>query len=157
MPIFVNEVEITDDEVHAEMKHHPASSIDDARQKAAQALVIRQLLLQAALEKKLLSPNDFSKVEQEDGAIDQLLNQEVLVPEADDDCCRRYYEQNQDRFLHKMTGKTITFELVKDQIHNYLRTRSLMTGISQYIKILSSQARIVGFELEGSDGPLVNG
>ena len=155
MPIFVNEVEITDDEVHAEMKHHPASSIDDARQQAARALVIRQLLVQEAFRKKLLVPHQCSKAEQEEQAIDQLLNLEVRVPEANDESCQRYYEQNQERFLHKKTGKTLAFERVKDQIHQYLHARSLMTGVSQYIKTLSYQARIVGHDLERSEGPLV--
>ena len=155
MPIFVNEVEITDDEVHAEMKHHPASSLDDARYQAARALVIRQLLIQEAIRKKLLSTDELSKVEHEEEAIDHLLNLEVHVPEADDDNCHRYYQQNQDRFLHKISGKKLAFELVKDQIHQYLHARSLMSGISQYIKTLSYQAHIVGHDLEGSEGPLV--
>ena len=155
MPIFVNKVEITDDEVHAEMKHHPANSLDDARHQAARALVIRQLLIQEAVRKKLLSPNDFAKVDHEEEAIDNLLNLEVRVPEANDENCQRYYQQNQDRFLHKVSGKQLGFELVKDQIHHYFHARSLMNGISQYIKTLSYQARIVGHDLESSEGPLV--
>ena len=154
MPIFVNEVEITDDEVHAEMKHHPASSLDDARHQAARALVIRQLLIQEAIRKKLLSENEHSKVEQEE-AVDQLLNLEVFVPEANEESCHRYYRQNQERFLHKVSGTKLAYEHVKDQIHHYLHTRCLRIGISQYIKTLSAQACIVGYDLEASEESLV--
>ena len=50
MPIIVNKAEITDDEVHAEMQYHTAGSVEEARHKAAEALVVKQLLLQ---EKKV--------------------------------------------------------------------------------------------------------
>ena len=69
MPIIVNNVEITDDDVHAEMQYHPAESADKARHKAAQALVIRQLLLQAAKAKNMLED-----VEQ----IDNVLAEETI-------------------------------------------------------------------------------
>ena len=81
MPIFVNNVEITDDDVHAEMQNHPAESADKARHKAGQALVLRQLLLQAAKAKNMLED-----VEQIDNVlaeetIDTLIQQEVVVPQ----------------------------------------------------------------------------
>lgn len=155
MPIIVNNIEITDDEVHAEMQYHPASSVDAARHKAAQALVIRQLLLQAAKEKKLLSDTDKTSSEKIEEAIDLLIEQEVSVPQADEIYCRRYYDQNLERFIDKSTHKVLPFENVFSYIRDYLHARSLQTGISQYIKVLSGKARIAGFDLEGSDSPLV--
>ena len=155
MPIFVNKVEITDDEIHAEMQYHPANSIEEARHKAAEALVIRQLLLQAAHEKNLLTDVNTATDKDVDKVISKLIQQEVSVPQADAPVCKRYYEQNAARFLDKKSGQQLPFESVFEYIRDYLHARSLQTGINQYIKILSGQARIAGFDLEGSDNPLV--
>ena len=155
MPILVNDVEITDDEVHAEMQYHPAASLEEAREAAARALVIRQLLVQAAREKRLLDDSgqaDSMKVEE---SIDRLIQQEVSVPEADEQSCKRYYEQNQERFFDQNTHEPLPFEAVSGHIQRYLHTRSLRTGISQYIKLLAGRARIAGFDMEESDTPLV--
>lgn len=155
MPIIVDNVEISDDDVHAEMQYHPASSIEAARQKAAQALVIRQLLLRTAEEKKLLRSTDKSNPKKVEEAIDLLIAQEVSVPQADNKYCKHYYEHNLERFIDKTTHKLLPYESVASYIRDYLHARSLQTGISQYIKVLSGRARIAGFDLEGSDSPLV--
>jgi hypothetical protein len=148
MPIFVNKVEITDDEVHSEMQHHPAKTMEDARQKAAEALVIRELLLHEAIDKKLLETREKDIIEVQGAAIDRLLKQEVSVPEADEDVCLRYYQQNQERFKDQKVGKAVPFESVKEHIRNYLYAQSFSTGISQYITVLASRSRIIGFEFE---------
>lgn len=155
MPIIVNNVEITDDEVHTEMQYHPASSVEAARHKAAQALVIRQLLLQAAKDRNLLDDPESTDIKRAEETIDTLIKQEVAVPEADEQSCRRYYEQNMERFIDKRSHQILPFDSVFSYIRDYLHARSLQTGISQYIKLLAGQARIAGFDLEGSDSPLV--
>jgi len=155
MPIFVNKIEITDDEVHAEMQHHPAGNVEDARHKAAEALVIRQLLLQEAENLKLLDSPQTCDLKEQEAAIDTLLGQEISVPQADEEICSRYYTQNPERFKDKSTGKLLPLESVAGYISDYLHARSLRTGISQYIKILGSKARIAGFVFEASESPLV--
>ena len=105
MPIIVNDIEITDDEVHAEMQYHPASSVEAARHKAARALVIRQLLLQEAKAKKLLDAPEKAEVEQAEKTIDALDQKEVAVPRADRQSCKRYYERNPERFVDKRTHR----------------------------------------------------
>ncbi len=155
MPIFVGKIEITDDEVHTEMHHHPAGTLDAARHKAAEALVVKQLLLQEAVKLKLLDNLDESTFEAQESAIDALLKQEVSVPTADEVSCSRYYQQNLERFKDKKTGELLPLKSVKTFIRDYLHIRSMQTSISQYIKVLSRKARIIGFDLEESDGPLV--
>lgn len=155
MPVYVNDVEITDEEVYAEMQYHPAASPEEARGKAAQVLVVRELLIQAAQEKDLLNAAEPTSTEKIDEAIDLLIGQEVSVPEADEQSCKRYYEQNQERFLDKKSQRPLPFEYVFSYIQSYLHARSLQTGISQYIKLLARRARLVGFDLEESDDPLV--
>jgi len=155
MPIFVGKIEITDDEVHTEMHHHPAATVDAARHKAAEALVVKQLLLQEAVEKKLLGCLEEGTFEAQESAIDALLKQEISVPTADEISCSRYYQQNPERFKDQKTGKLLPLKSVKNYIRDYLHIRSLQTSISQYIKLLSRKARIIGFDLEESDSPLV--
>lgn len=155
MPILVGKVDITDDEVHAEMQYHPAATLEDARHRAAEALVIRQLLLQEAKHKELLNPLEPISSEAEESAIDALLKQEVSVPVADEMICSRYYQQNQMRFKDQKTGEPLPLESVKNHIRDYLYAQSLQTGISQYIKVLSGKTRIAGFDFDGSDTPLV--
>jgi len=155
MPIIVNGVEITDDEVHAEMQYHPAPSVEAARHKAAQTLVIKQLLIQEAARKELLDPSKSDSTKEAERAIDSLIQQELSIPEADEESCERYYEQNKERFKDKKTGSIIPFENVLPYIRDYLQARSLQTGINQYIQVLSGKAKIAGFSLEGSESPLV--
>ncbi len=155
MSIFVNGTEITEHEVNEEIQYHPADSVASARHQAAQALVIRQLLLQEAQKKNLLDEPLPCSPEKAAEVLDVLLQQEITVPEADKKSCLRYYEQNKERFIDKKTGKLLPPDSVIEHIRDYLHARSLKTGISQYIKVLSGQAKIVGFELEGTDSPLV--
>jgi hypothetical protein len=155
VPIIVDAIEITDDEVHTEMQYHPAVTLEVARHKAAEALVIRQLLLQEAVKKQLLDSLEESTSEAQESAIDALLKQEIFVPVANEANCSRYYQQNQERFKDQKTGKLLPLESVEKHIRDYLHARSLQAGISQYIKVLSGKARIAGFDLEGSDSPLV--
>ena len=155
MPIFVNKVEITDDEVHAEMQHHPAGDVDEARHKAAEALVVRQLLLQEAAKLNLVATAGELSSDREEEAIDALLKQEISVPQANEAVCSRYYQHNQQRFVDKISGEQLPLDKVVTFIRDYLYARSLQTGISQYIKVLAGKARIAGFQLEESDSPLV--
>lgn len=137
------------------MQYHPAASVEAARHKAAQALVVRQLLLQAAKDKKLIDDPKQVDSEKVEEIIDLLIQQDVPVPPADKESCKRYYEQNLERFVDKSTQRQLPFDSVFSHIKDYLLARSLQTGINHYIKLLAGRAHIVGFELEGSDSPLV--
>ncbi len=155
MPIIVNKVEITDDEVHSEMQYHPAPTLEEARHSAAHALVIRQLLLLAAQKKKLFNSQEKLSIKKEEEMIDMLLKQEIFIPEADKETCEHYYQQNQERFIDLSTGKLLPFKNVIVHIRNYLQTRSFQTGISQYIKVLTEEAKITGFEIDKITPPPV--
>ena len=148
MPVFVNQVEISDEAIHSEMQYHPAENVDAARDKAISALVVRELVLQEARSQKILR-KEADDPEEEEAAIEVLLHQEISVPDADELSCRTYYENNKSRFLEETSGSPVPFEKVKEHIEKYLQTRSLRAGISQYIQMLAGNARIVGFEFKG--------
>jgi peptidyl-prolyl cis-trans isomerase C len=90
MTITVNGKAIREHEIAAEMQYHPAASATAARHAAAEALVVRSLLLQEAARLGLGS---------NDASLDGLLAAEIAVHDADDATCRRYYETHRDRFV----------------------------------------------------------
>jgi hypothetical protein len=146
MSIFVNDVEITDAEVGQEMQHHPAPTQAHAWQMAAQSLVVRQLLLQQAANNGL-DPGD-----QEENIIDQLLQQDVTVPEADEATCQRFYDTHPDSFMENESGKRLKFTQAQTHIRDYLHTKAMRMAVAEYIKALSYSADIKGYELSESPG-----
>lgn len=94
--ITVNGIKITPDQINAEVQYHPAQSLVDAKYKAMQALVIRELLIQQAVKCGLFAGDRDG--EAPDDIIDKLLEREITVPEPDRETCERYYKNNQRRF-----------------------------------------------------------
>jgi len=102
MTVSVNGVTIPRDAIVREMQHHPAAKPIAAWQDAARALVVRELLLQRAqvlgLSSEPISDTDGRRETGEEALIRALVENEVIVPEPDDETCRRYHEQNRARF-----------------------------------------------------------
>ncbi len=98
----VNGVTIPEAAIAAEMQNHPAASPDAAWAEAARALAVRELLLQEArrqgLETAEPADDDDRRLTDEDALIDRLLDAAIDIPEADEESCRRYYENNLRRF-----------------------------------------------------------
>lgn len=91
MTIAINGIEIGDEAIAAEMQYHPADSLDDARRQAAEALVIREVLLQEAARQGIegTTPEE---------TIERLLEAAVVTPEPDEATCRRYFDNNRRKF-----------------------------------------------------------
>ncbi|PCJ70597.1 MAG: peptidylprolyl isomerase [Rhodobiaceae bacterium] len=100
--ISINGVEISSTEVAAEVQYHPASSSEAASAEAAGALAIRELFLQEARRLNLTAvpeDDDEGRSEtQDDALVRVLLEQELDVPLADEESCRRYFDNNRKRF-----------------------------------------------------------
>ncbi len=95
--IIVNGVQITTDEIGAELQYHPAENLLGAKHEATQALIVRELLLQKAAELGLSSHGE--AIKNPDEIIDILLEKEITIPEADEATCERYYQNNKDKFM----------------------------------------------------------
>jgi peptidyl-prolyl cis-trans isomerase C len=93
MEITVNGKIISEREIARETQYHPAADLEGARRKAAEALIVRELLLQQATR---------LAIEAEDGTddvrISALIEHEVNTPRADEETCRRYYQSHLSRF-----------------------------------------------------------
>jgi peptidyl-prolyl cis-trans isomerase C len=104
VPAFVNGVEISDHAINAELQYHPAGSVEEAREAATRALVVRELLLQTAARRGIVQanppePGQAEERETDDEAlIRTLIAREVTTPEPDAETCRRFYDQNLKRF-----------------------------------------------------------
>jgi peptidyl-prolyl cis-trans isomerase C len=94
MEISVNGRTIGEREIARETQYHPSSSLDEARHRAAQALVVRELLLQRAEALGIANPGD----DLDEERVRALVEREVSVPVADEPACRRYYESNKAKF-----------------------------------------------------------
>ena len=104
MAVFVNGIELSDHAINAELQYHPAGSVEDAREAATRALVVRELLLQAARRRGIEQPDPLDNGEaderetRDEALIRTLLAHEVATPEPDEATCRRFYDNNGQRF-----------------------------------------------------------
>lgn len=100
--ISVNGVEIPQAEILAEAQNHPADTPGAALMGAARALVVRQLLVQRAMQAGTKGERGTvaggSRQTHEEAAIDALVEREVSAPCAGEEECRRYYDANRDKF-----------------------------------------------------------
>lgn len=94
--IAVNDCVISQDEVSREMQYHQADSPEAARQAAAEALVIRELLKQRA-EYAGISIQNGGKHDEE-ATFAALIETEVEAPESTGEECQRYFDNNPQRF-----------------------------------------------------------
>ncbi len=261
-PVSVNAVAIALEAITAEAQHHPAASPAAALRQAAEALVVRELLLTEARALGLSAESAIDdrgrRETDEDALIRTLLEQQVATPVADEAACRRYYDSHRSRFttgsIHEarhillaapveeraarsrakttaqqlikalaadpsrfaelaqahsdcpsreqggslgqltagstvpefetmlgqlvegqlcpvpvptrfgfhvirldrmIAGKQLPFEVVRDRIAVYLEASSWSRAVSQYVGLLVGRAEIVGVQMRGGDGPLV--
>lgn len=94
--ITVNGVEITSDQINVEVQYHPAESLFGAQYEAAHSLVVRELLIQRAVHLGLCEYDE--AVKSPDDIFDTLFEAEIKTPEADEETCLRYYENNKNKF-----------------------------------------------------------
>lgn len=99
--VSINGVLISEAEILAEAQNHAAANPGEALRLAARALAVRQLLLQEAQRLNIESRPDVDGVGRseapEDALIRHLIEEQVVVPRADEEECRRYYSNNPGR------------------------------------------------------------
>lgn len=101
-PIFVNGVEITEGEIAREAQNHRSASGAEARAAAANALIVRALLLERAralrLEPLAHVDGDGREETPEEALVRAVLEAEVEVADPSETELRRYYAAAQRRF-----------------------------------------------------------
>lgn len=95
LQIRVGDGVIDEAAVAGEMQFHPAADRDTAARSAARALVIQELLRQRAIALGLHSSGHNEPGEND---IARMLDQELAVPEPDEETCQRFYRHHPERF-----------------------------------------------------------
>jgi peptidyl-prolyl cis-trans isomerase C len=102
VPVSVNGTVIPGAAITREIQYHPAASPLRSWQKAAEALVLRELLLQELARHPVAATALVDERErretEEEAAIRALIEREVRVPEPTEPELRRYYAANQAKF-----------------------------------------------------------
>lgn len=100
--VLVNGVLIAESDIMAEAQNHPAETPGAALAQAAHALAVRELLLQEAGRLGVRAPDasggNSPEETSDDAIIRMLVEQEIDVPQAGDEECRRIYAVNRHRF-----------------------------------------------------------
>lgn len=100
--VSVNGTVIPREVIAREVQNHPADKPILAWQAAARALVVRELLRQESkrldITAEPLRDAEGRSETADEAAMRALIEQEVLTPEPDEAACRRFYQQNLQRF-----------------------------------------------------------
>jgi len=156
-PVTVNEKEISHDAISAEVQNHAADSPTKAWRAAARALVVREALLQEAhrlgLSSAPLDDEQGRRETDDESLIRQLVDKEIHVPEATEEECRRYYEQNKRRFRSPdiYEASHVLFAASKSDAEQYDKQKTCAHTVLEDIKKDPSRFSEVAKEL--SDCP----
>lgn len=95
--IQVNHVTLDESRVLSEMQYHPSASQREAMMKAAEALIIGELLRQRAQALGIEGADDVAS----DSAdfVTALFDRELQLPEATEEECRQYFSSNPHKFM----------------------------------------------------------
>jgi peptidyl-prolyl cis-trans isomerase C len=132
--VSVNGIAIARDEIVREMQYHPAGKPIAAWKQAARALVIRELLMQEARRLKIAPQplREDGRCETDEEAVMRgLIDREVVVPAADDETCRRYYERHRAQFRSPdiYEASHILFAALPIDIASYAQARTDAEGV----------------------------
>jgi peptidyl-prolyl cis-trans isomerase C len=150
--ILVDGVEIPAAEIAAEMQHHPADSAQSAWHQAAEALVLRRLLLdEAARRGHATTPGEGETAEE--AAIRGLLDTAITVPEADEATCRRWYEANRARFRSPEAWQAAHVLIAADPADAPARTAARARAAALLAEVQAAPERLAELAARHSDCP----
>ncbi len=97
--IKVNHQSISENQILQEMQYHPATDHRSAMIEAAQSLIINELLQQRANTLGLnLQLGQNETEQQSDAVVEQLIREDIAIPNASEAECRQYYQSNLNKF-----------------------------------------------------------
>lgn len=156
MSVRVNDIEITDDEIDAEIRHHEraARPVDDA----LRTLVIRRVLIDEAVRQGI----DVTDLEV---ATATLLEQEVICPVANGEDCLRHYQSHPEHFkVGELANVShILFQVTPDVDLDLLRDKAssvlaeLLTDPQQFAALAQQYSNCPSSGVGGSLGQLSRG
>jgi peptidyl-prolyl cis-trans isomerase C len=140
--IRVNGVVIDPEAIAAEAQHHPAPKPEAAWKAAAEALAIREALLQAArasgVDAKPEVYEDGQSEDEDEALIRVFIEREVKTPDPDEESCRRYYENNRQKLRSPDLYEPVHILLQADRADKQMYTsaradaRALITHLKNH-------------------------
>ncbi|TAK48029.1 MAG: peptidylprolyl isomerase [Xanthobacteraceae bacterium] len=157
MVVSVNGVVIPREQISQESQHHPAASPLEAWRKAAEALVVRELLIQQARRDGVCAEpvldEDGRRETEDEAAIRAMIERDVKVPEADDAACRRYYDSNLRRFRSPALYEAAHILLAADPADKEARANARATAERLVAELREAPERFVALAAEHSACP----
>lgn len=135
--IKVNQVLISEKEVLAEIQHHPAETKRKAMIKAAESLIIGELLRQKAIELGLMTASVEKNSAEEASALNQLIEQEVPVPLATEQEKQRFFTANKASFSTSplLEVRHILLAAAPDDINERLNLKEAADKLIEILKV----------------------
>ena len=175
MGISVNDVEITDEAVERELPFHENSPAP--LKSAVEALVLREVLLQAARDKVALAQEELLALEKsqaedfgaesliEDALINRLIEMEVVSPTPTDEECEIYYRKNLNQFRtgDLVEASHILFQVTPNVSLDALRAKAqevlqqVQAHPGQFKELARTYSNCTSAEVGGNLGQLSKG
>lgn len=173
MGISVNNVEITDTAVERELPHHANAAAPI--KSAVEALVLREVLLQAARAKVVLAQEELLTLEKsqqddaesliEDALINRLVEMEVSTPTPTDEECEIFYSKNLKQFRQGdlVEASHILFQVTPEVPLDALRAKAeevlqqVLAHSEQFKELARTYSNCTSSEVGGSLGQLSKG
>lgn len=164
MGISVNDVEIPDEAVERELPHHANAPIP--LKAAVEALVVREVLLQAA-RNKLGAEQEASETDAliEDALIERLIELEVTSPVPTEEECETYYRKNLEQFRNGdlVEASHILFQVTPSVPLDALRAKAeeilqqVLAHPERFAELARTYSNCTSSEVGGSLGQLTKG
>lgn len=175
MSVSVNDVEITDEAVERELSHHENSP--SPVKSAVEALVLREVLLQAARDKVALAQDELLALQQsqlqdtdgesliEDALINRLIEMEVSSPTPTESECEIYYRKNLNQFRQGdlVEASHILFQVTPNVPLDALRAKAeellqqVLAHPEQFKELARTYSNCTSAEVGGNLGQLSKG
>ncbi|OYZ62716.1 MAG: hypothetical protein B7Y04_12620 [Gallionellales bacterium 24-53-125] len=171
MSISVNDVEITDDAVERELPFHESSP--SPVKSAVEALVLREVLLQAARDKVAMAQEELRALEAagdeadresllEDALINRLIEMEVSSPTPTVEECEIYYRKNLKQFRNGdlVEASHILFQVTPNVPLDALRAKAeevllqVQANPAQFGELARTYSNCTSAEVGGNLGQL---
>lgn len=161
-PVIVNGAPIDRAAIAREAQHHPAASPGQSMQRAAEALVIRELLLQEAGRRGLAPTariDEKGRRETVDEAmIRGLVEREIVPPSPTGDEVARYYAANKKRFRSPdlFEASHILIAAARDDVAGYAdaraKTEVIAADLSELPENFAGMAKVFSDCSSATDG-----
>jgi peptidyl-prolyl cis-trans isomerase C len=156
MAITVNGVELTDEQISAELPRHQDSQTP--LQSATRELILRELIRQKAAELGLTAAT-------EDATIGAVLQNQTLPPVVTEEECVHFYENNPDAFVREESvdashillhaSETIPAESVRDKAQEILS--QAIAKPETFAELAKQYSQCPSCEMGGNLGPATKG